>query len=158
MTWKWNHHLKFVIQNGKWFDLACMMGHYGLVPILGFVDWLLITWLGSIYVLGNLILSHTHLGVVEDGRKLHWVEYALLYTVNIRSSWWVDWWTGHLNYQIEHHLFPTMPEFKGKLCRDKVKEFAKAHDLPYHLVSYWEAVKATYNNLEHVAYEIRHMM
>ncbi|CAL8085963.1 unnamed protein product [Orchesella dallaii] len=157
LTWKLNHHLKFVIKNKCWFDLFCMMCHYSLVPILGFVDWMLITWLGSIYVLGNLILSHTHLPVVEEGQKLHWVEYAFHHTTNIRSSWWVDWWTGHLNYQIEHHLFPTMPEYKNKLCRDKVKAFAKKHGLPYKLCSYWEAVKSTYFNLEHVANELRNL-
>lgn len=157
MTWKLNHHLKFAWRNGCYFDLFCMMCHYSLVPLLGVVDWLFITWLGSIYVLGNLVMSHTHMPVVENGKKLHWVEYAFLHTMNIRSSWWVDWWTGHLNYQIEHHLFPTMPEYKGKLCRDKVKALAQKHQLPYHLCTYWEAVKSTYYNLEKVAKEIKHM-
>jgi fatty acid desaturase 2 (delta-6 desaturase) len=132
--------------------------HYSLVPVLGFFDWMGITWLGSIYVLGNLILSHTHLPVVEEGKHLHWVEYAFHHTTNIRSSWWVDWWTGHLNYQIEHHLFPGMPEYKNKLCREKTKAFAKKHNLPYYLCSYWEAVKNTYHNLENVSEEIRHIM
>ncbi|CAL8085966.1 unnamed protein product [Orchesella dallaii] len=157
LTWKFNHHLKFVIKHKCWFDLFCMVCHYSLIPVLGIVNWLVITWLASIYILGNLILSHTHLPVVEEGTKLHWVEYALLNTTNVRSSWWVDWWTGHLNYQIEHHLFPTMPEHKNKFCRDRVKAFAKKHGLPYRLCNYWEAVKSTYFNLEHVANELKHM-
>ncbi|KAG8131113.1 putative Fatty acid desaturase 1 protein, partial [Naja naja] len=30
-------------------------------------------------------------------------------TCNVDHSWFNDWFTGHLNFQIEHHLFPTMP-------------------------------------------------
>lgn len=33
-----------------------------------------------------------------------------LYTTrNMRSGIFIDWLWGGLNYQIEHHLFPTMP-------------------------------------------------
>jgi len=136
-----------------------MVSHYSILFLVGFVDWMLVTWIVSVYILGNLVLNHTHLPIVESGRKLHWTEYTFLHTVNCRSSYfgWVDWWTGHLNYQIEHHLFPTMPEYKSKLCRDMVKDFAKRNQLPYQLCSYWEAVKSAYNNLESVANEIRHM-
>ncbi|ODM90156.1 Fatty acid desaturase 3 [Orchesella cincta] len=157
-TWKLNHHIKFAWKNRCYGDLICMAIHYALVPILGGVtNWLIITWLSSIYILGNLILSHTHYPVVKEGQKLHWVEYAFIYTTNVRSSWWVDWWMGQLNNQIEHHLFPTMPQYKGKLIRNKVKAFAKRHGLPYQLCSYWEAVQTAYNNLENVASEIRQM-
>lgn len=30
-------------------------------------------------------------------------------TRNMRSGTFIDWLWGGLNYQIEHHLFPTMP-------------------------------------------------
>lgn len=30
-------------------------------------------------------------------------------TCNVEGGPFNDWFTGHLNYQIEHHLFPTMP-------------------------------------------------
>jgi len=30
-------------------------------------------------------------------------------TCNVEGGRFNDWFTGHLNYQIEHHLFPTMP-------------------------------------------------
>lgn len=157
LTWKFNHHIKYAYKHGHWLDLFFMATHYSLVFVLGFVDWMVLTWLVSIYILGNLILSHTHLPLVKEGQKMHWVEYAFIYTSNVRSSWWVDWWMGFLNYQIEHHLFPTMPEYKGKLMRDHIKEFAKKYDLPYQLCSYWEAVKRAYCNLEHVAHEIKTM-
>ena len=30
-------------------------------------------------------------------------------TCNVEQSFFNDWFIGHLNFQIEHHLFPTMP-------------------------------------------------
>ena len=35
----------------------------------------------------------------------------------------VDFWYGGLNYQIEHHLFPTMPRNKLRQARPLVKAF-----------------------------------
>lgn len=138
-----------------------MVLHYVTIPVIGvgFFEWLFMAWLASLFMLGNLVLNHTHLPIVEEGKKLHWTEYAFFHTVNCKSSYfgWVDWWTGYLNHQIEHHLFPTMPEYKSRLCREKVKAFAKRNQLPYQLCTYWDAVKDAYSNLEHVANEIRQL-
>jgi fatty acid desaturase len=58
---------------------------------------------------------------------LHWVEYALLHTVDVQHSWWCDWWMGYLNYQIEHHLFPTMPDFRLRAIVPRVRALAQMH-------------------------------
>jgi len=62
---------------------------------------------------------------------------------------------GYLNYQIEHHLFPTMPQFRNKLARDRVKAMAKKHGLPYHLYDYKTIVKMTLDNLGRVSEHAR---
>jgi fatty acid desaturase len=38
---------------------------------------------------------------------------------------------GGLNYQIEHHLFPSMPSRNLKRCRPLVMAFCAAHSIPY---------------------------
>jgi len=42
-----------------------------------------------------------------------------------------DWICGGLNYQIEHHLFPTIPRHNLNAISSLVKNFCKDHDLPY---------------------------
>lgn len=37
-----------------------------------------------------------------------WVRRQLRTTQNVEGSYFNNWFTGHLNYQIEHHLFPMM--------------------------------------------------
>jgi fatty acid desaturase len=41
---------------------------------------------------------------------------------------------GGLNYQIEHHLFPTMPRLNLAHAQPFVRDFCAAHDLPYRQV------------------------
>jgi fatty acid desaturase 2 (delta-6 desaturase) len=54
----------------------------------------------------------------------------------------------------EHHLFPTMPQFKQRQIKDRVRALAEKHGLHYHTMSYSEALRATFKNLEEVAQEL----
>jgi len=60
---------------------------------------------------------------------------------------------GYLNFQIEHHLFPSMPQFRQKLISPRVKAFCEAHGLPYQVMSYAEAFRITFANLNEVGRE-----
>ncbi len=125
LSWKLNHHLEFVIMNECWFELICIIAHYSLIPLLGFSVWFAVTWLSSIFVVLNLILSHVQKPVRRRQTiKLHWIENIFGRVTNIRPFYFVSWWTVHLNYQIEHHLFPAMPYHNLRLCSNKVKRFA----------------------------------
>jgi fatty acid desaturase len=50
---------------------------------------------------------------------------------NVRGGWLVDHALGGLNYQIEHHLFPSMPRPNLPRAQPLVREFCIQHDLPY---------------------------
>jgi delta8-fatty-acid desaturase len=52
-------------------------------------------------------------------------------TRNMTPGIFTDWICGGLNYQIEHHLFPTMPRHNLYRASFLVKQFCKDHDLPY---------------------------
>ncbi|CAF4359336.1 unnamed protein product [Rotaria socialis] len=53
--------------------------------------------------------NHVVMEVSYDDSKLSWLQLQLKGTCNIIESPFNDWFTGHLNFQIEHHLFSTMP-------------------------------------------------
>ena len=42
-------------------------------------------------------------------------------TLNVTPSWFNDWFTGHLNFQIEHHLIPTMPRHHYEKVRPLIQ-------------------------------------
>ena len=50
---------------------------------------------------------------------------------NVRPSPLLDFWFIGLNYQIEHHLFPTLPRNKLGAARVIVRRFCGERDIPY---------------------------
>jgi len=146
-------HPRYVLQHGYHLQFASILFHYYLAYQIGFWPWAISTWVVAAYLFGNFSLSHTHLPVTTDAT--HWVEYSLVHTADIQPTWWCDWWMGYLNYQIEHHFFPTMPQFRHPLIHERVKALAKKHNLPFHVFSYVEACKKTLGNLKNVAEELQ---
>jgi fatty acid desaturase len=59
----------------------------------------------------------------------------------------VDFFYGGLNYQIEHHLFPTMPRSKLGQARAIVRPFCIAHGLAYEEVSVVTSYRRVYAEL-----------
>jgi fatty acid desaturase len=103
------------------------------------------------YLFGHFSLSHTFTGVVPEKESLKWFEYAIQHSVNISTkSPLVTWVMGYLNFQIEHHLFPSMPQYKNAIAAPYVKDFCKrwSHaQLQYVEVDYWTAWKEMFKNL-----------
>eukprot|EP00127_Corallochytrium_limacisporum_P005614 Clim_evm13s209 gene=Clim_evmTU13s209 len=113
--------------------------------------YLLYVMFGAAYIFVNFAVSHTHLPVVEKNDKsVNWIHFAAIHTMNAEDSWWCNWWMSYLNFQIEHHLFPCMPQFRHPESSKRVKALFEKHGLPYLRTSYWEAVKMTWANLYEV--------
>jgi fatty acid desaturase len=50
---------------------------------------------------------------------------------NVSGGWFIDAAMGGLNYQVEHHLFPSMPRPNLRRAQALVAAFCHQHDLPY---------------------------
>lgn len=50
---------------------------------------------------------------------------------NVRGGVLTDWALGGLNYQIEHHLFPSMPRANLARAQTIIKAFCAEHEVPY---------------------------
>ena len=104
-------------------------------------------WIAASYIFTNFSLSHTHLPVTESDEYIHWVEYAIHHTTNLNPNPLTNWWMAYLNFQIEHHLFPSMPQFNHpKICH-RVRALFEKHGVEYDVRPYWECVRVTYANL-----------
>ncbi|WP_329385455.1 fatty acid desaturase family protein [Streptomyces sp. NBC_01716] len=66
-----------------------------------------------------------------DGEKWGHLRRQVLTSRNIRGSVLTDWFLGGLNYQIEHHLFPSMPRPHLKLARPMVEAHCRDLGIPY---------------------------
>ena len=66
--------------------------------------------IGATYIFTNFAVSHTHKDVVPKSKHISWTLYSANHTTNCSNHWFVNWWMAYLNFQIEHHLFPSMPQ------------------------------------------------
>jgi fatty acid desaturase len=112
-------------------------------------------WVSGVYLFGHFSLSHTFMPVVETHDNPNWVRYALEHTADIEpQNRVVSWVMGHLNNQVIHHLFPSMPQYRGPEVSKELIVFCKKWDLKYTIITYREAWCNMFANLSKVGNEI----
>jgi len=108
-------------------------------------------WIAGMYLFAHFSTSHTHTKVVEFKDHPSWVRYAVEHTVDISPDRaYVNWLMGYLNCQVIHHLFPDMPQFRQPEVSKKFEQFAQKWGLEYTVMTYGEAWRATFKNLNDV--------
>uniref|UniRef100_A0A8D2P7L3 Cytochrome b5 heme-binding domain-containing protein n=1 Tax=Zosterops lateralis melanops TaxID=1220523 RepID=A0A8D2P7L3_ZOSLA len=75
-------------------------------------------------------MNHIPMDIDYDKNE-DWVSTQLHATCNVNQSVFNDWFTGHLNFQIEHHLFPTMPRHNYWKVAPLVKSLCDKHGIEY---------------------------
>jgi fatty acid desaturase len=68
--------------------------------------------------------------------------------------WLLTWMQGGLNYQVEHHLFPTMPRANLKKAAPIVKEFCQEHGIAYYATGVFRSYYEVFHNFKSVATEL----
>ncbi|XP_033728460.1 acyl-CoA 6-desaturase-like [Pecten maximus] len=86
---------------------------------------------------------------IDNDQALHWMKLQMQATCDIQKSVFNDWFTGHLNFQIEHHLFPTMPRHNLYKVAPLVQSLCKKHDIKYEVKPLWTAFKDIVRCLKH---------
>lgn len=153
--WRLYLHPKFVYQSKHYLQIGAMILHWLMLYHIGFWPTIIVSYIKDTYLLVNFTLNHTYLPTTTE--PLHWVEFAFLHTADVEQTTWCDYWMGYLNYQIEHHLFPTMPQFRHPLIKDRVKALAEKHNIPYVVHSYAGAVRKVFQNLLDVSKELKYL-
>ncbi len=74
---------------------------------------------------------------------------------NVRSGPFNDFWYGGLNYQIEHHLFPTMPRNKLREAQALVKAFCLRRGIPYYETGALQSYREILAHLSEVSAVLR---
>jgi fatty acid desaturase len=75
--------------------------------------------------------NHKGMPSLSDDDAADYLRRQVLTSRNVRGHWATDFALGGLNYQIEHHLFPSMP--RGNLRRSQhiIRDFCRAHQVSY---------------------------
>ncbi|XP_057836734.2 acyl-lipid (9-3)-desaturase [Cryptomeria japonica] len=87
----------------------------------------------------------------------NWFESQTKGTLDISCSPWLDWFHGGLQHQVEHHLFPRLPRHNLRKIAPFVKPLCLKYQLPYTMVTFWEANLMTIRTLRAAALEAQDM-
>lgn len=92
--------------------------------------------------------NHKGMLVSDVDTHLDFLHQQILTSRDVEANPITDFWYGGLNYQIEHHLFPTIPRNKLGEAKPIIKAFCAEHGIPYHetgaLQSYREIFRYLY--------------
>ena len=75
--------------------------------------------------------NHKGMPILAPEESLDYLRSQVLTSRNIRGGWLTDFALGGLNYQIEHHLFPSMPRPTLRHAQAAVRGFCAEHGIPY---------------------------
>ena len=93
----------------------------------------------GVYMGASFAPNHKGMPVIAPDARLDFFSKQVRTSRNIRGGWWVTALMGGLNYQIEHHLFPSMARPQLAKAREIVREYCATHNVPYTETSLWRS-------------------
>jgi fatty acid desaturase len=83
------------------------------------------------YVGASFAPNHKGMPVLAANDKTDFLRRQVLTSRNVNGGWLTDFALGGLNYQIEHHLFPSMPRPSLHRSQALIAAFCAERDVPY---------------------------
>ncbi|MFF8601178.1 acyl-CoA desaturase [Streptomyces sp. NPDC015232] len=90
-----------------------------------------------------------------DGDSWGHLRRQVLTSRNIRGGRLTDWFLGGLNYQVEHHLFPSMPRPHLRLAQPAVRAHCQALGIPYTETGFLDSYRQALGHLHEVGAPLR---
>jgi fatty acid desaturase len=85
----------------------------------------------GLYMGASFAPNHKGMPIVGAQERLDYLRRQVITSRNIRAGWFVDQLLGGLNYQIEHHLFPSMPRPHLRRAQRLVRDYCAQQRIAY---------------------------
>lgn len=86
----------------------------------------------------------------QDESKGQWYYRQILGSCNFSGNILMHIMSGHLSFQVEHHLFPDIPSVRYPEMAKQVQAICKKYDIPYNVApmstQYFSVIKKMFNN------------
>jgi cytochrome b involved in lipid metabolism len=101
-------------------------------------------------------LGHNGMSVYDATTRPDFWKLQVTTTRNIIGGhgipqFFVDWFCGGLQYQVDHHLFPMMPRNNIAKCHKLVEAFCKEWGVKYHEADMWDGTVEVLRHLQNVS-------
>jgi fatty acid desaturase len=145
-------------------EVALLLGHY--LAYLGLLFWCLPAWQAVLFIfihqgltglyLGSIFApNHKGMPILDQDSPLDFLHRQVETARNVKAHPFTDFWYGGLNYQIEHHLFPSMPRNNLREAQRIIKPFCQARALPYHETGWLQSYREILHHLHAVSAPLR---
>lgn len=166
----WSMHVagvRFLVKTRerlRWVEVATLCAHAIAFPALLIVmvgPWraLLVIvvqkCVGGFYLASVFAPNHKGMPQIEKGQELDFLRSQVLTSRNVRSNPLTDLIYGSLNYQIEHHLFPTMPRCNIRRAHKIVRAYCAEVGVPYYETSIYRSYQEILSFLHEVGAPLR---
>ncbi|MDR6868780.1 fatty acid desaturase [Microbacterium resistens] len=102
-----------------------------LSPGIAFVFLAVQLGLFGVYMGMSFAPNHKGMPLVPRGMTLDFLRRQVMMSRNVKGSRFLDIAMGGLNYQIEHHLFPSMPRPHLRRAAPMISAYCNEHGVPY---------------------------
>ncbi|GGI45928.1 fatty acid desaturase [Agromyces flavus] len=102
------------------------------------------------YMGASFAPNHKGMPLVPKGARLDFLRRQVLMSRNIRGNRLLDTIMGGLNYQIEHHLFPSMPRPHLRRAARIIAAYCADRGVPYTQTGLWESYAIVVRHINRV--------
>lgn len=99
--------------------------------------------------------NHKGMPIVPKDARIDFLRRQVLMSRNVRGGRLTDWFMGGLNYQIEHHLFPSMARPHLRKIQPLVRAFCADKRVPYTETTLLESYRIVIRYLDRVGLAAR---
>jgi fatty acid desaturase len=121
-----------------------------LSPVKAIVFVLIQQGLFGLYLGASFAPNHKGMPILQLADNNDFLRRQVLTSRNVNGGWLTDLALGGLNYQIEHHLFPSMPRPSLRRSQPLIREFCQRHGLSYAQTSFASSYAQALRHLNYV--------
>jgi fatty acid desaturase len=93
----------------------------------------------GLYMGASFAPNHIGMPILPADSKVDFLRRQVLTSRNVKGGWFMNIFMGGLNFQVEHHLFPSMPRPHLRRANEIVREYCEARSIEYTETSYGRA-------------------
>ncbi|MEN2740417.1 acyl-CoA desaturase [Microbacterium sp. X-17] len=124
----------------RWLELSLLLARLAVIAVPVFFllpTGMAFAFLGvqlavfGVYMGASFAPNHKGMPIIAPDARIDFFTKQVRTSRNIRGGWWATWLMGGLNYQVEHHLFPSMARPHLSRAREVVRDMCRTLDVPY---------------------------
>jgi fatty acid desaturase len=109
----------------------------------------------GLYMASVFAPNHKGMLIIRKDEVIDFLRLQVLTARNVRAHPITDFWYGGLNYQIEHHLFPTMARNQLREAQTIIRQFCDELEISYHETSMFHSYVEILDYLHEVSAVLR---